>query len=92
MRAVRGLERTQQRLQLATEMANLQVYDVDYQRRTITSAGKALFPDEGGGTRAGLAEAVFSEGTDRLHRPRATASGSPRPRAAFHKDGALYDL
>ena len=44
VRAMRSLERTQQRLQLATEMANLQVYDVDYQRRTIVTAGKALFP------------------------------------------------
>jgi PAS domain S-box-containing protein len=42
--AMRSLERTQQRLQLATEMANLQVYDVDYRRRTIVTAGKALFP------------------------------------------------
>ena len=42
--AIRSLERTQQRLQLATEMAKLQVYDVDYKRRTIVRAGKRLFP------------------------------------------------
>ena len=29
VKAMRTLERTQQRLQLATEMANLQVYDID---------------------------------------------------------------
>ncbi|HWE98734.1 MAG TPA: PAS domain-containing protein [Caulobacteraceae bacterium] len=69
VKAMRSLERTQQRLQLATEMANLQVYDVDYRRRTIITAGKALFPlDEA--TDKAVADAVFSGGTERFIDPR----------------------
>ncbi len=42
---IRSLERTQQRLQLAAEMAKLEVYDVDYKRRTVVRADKRLhFP------------------------------------------------
>jgi len=67
--AMRSLERTQQRLQLATEMANLQVYDVDYQRRSIVTAGKALFP-LGEAEDKGVAEAVFTGGTGRFLDPR----------------------
>jgi PAS domain S-box-containing protein len=67
--AMRSLERTQQRLQLATEMANLQVYDVDYQRRTIVTAGKALFA-LGEAEDKRVAEAVFAGGTARFIDPR----------------------
>ena len=88
--AVRSLERTQQRLQLATEMANLQVYYVDYQRRSIVTAGKALFPIEEAKNKR-VAEAVFTGGTAKFVDPR------DRERVAlagrrFHKDGALYEI
>ena len=87
---MRSLERTQQRLQLATEMANLQVYDVDYQRRTIVSAGKALFP-LGEAEDKGVVAAVFAGDTARFIDPRdreRVAAASRR----FHKDGAPYDI
>jgi PAS domain S-box-containing protein len=67
--AMQSLERTQQRLQLATEMANLQVYDIDYKRRSIVSAGKMLFPLDEGEDKV-LAEAVFSGKTGRFIDPR----------------------
>jgi PAS domain S-box-containing protein len=67
--AMRSLERTQQRLQLATEMANLQVYDVDYQRRSIVTAGKALFPLAETEDKS-VVEAVFEGGTGRFIDPR----------------------
>ena len=88
--AMRSLERTQQRLQLATEMANLQVYDIDYQRRTIDSAGKALFPT-GETAEKAVAEAVFSSGTDRFVDPRDRERVSEAVRR-FHKDQAPYDI
>jgi PAS domain S-box-containing protein len=44
--AMRSSGRTQQRLQLATEMADIHVYDIDYHRRTYETAGKDLFPQD----------------------------------------------
>jgi PAS domain S-box-containing protein len=88
--AMRSLERTQQRLQLATEMANLQVYDIDYQRRSIVTAGKALFP-QGEAEDKAVAEAVFSGGTGRFVDPRdrdRVAEASRR----FHKAEAPYEI
>ena len=67
--AMRSLERTQQRLQLATEMANLQVYDIDYKRRSIVSAGKTLFARDETKDKA-VVEAVFSGDTGRFVDPR----------------------
>jgi PAS domain S-box-containing protein len=88
--ALRSLERTQQRLQLATEMANLQVYDVDYQRKTIISAGKALFPLAEAEAKS-VSEAVFSGGTERFVDPRDRARVAEASRR-FHKEGAAYDI
>ncbi|HEX4181982.1 MAG TPA: ATP-binding protein, partial [Caulobacteraceae bacterium] len=88
--AMRSLERTQQRLQLATEMANLQVYDVDYQRRTIVTAGKALFPLNEAEDKA-VAEAVFSGGTERFVDPRDRALVAEASRR-FHKEKAPYEI
>ena len=88
--AMRSLERTQQRLQLATEMANLQVYDVDYQRRSIVTAGKTLFP-LGEAEDKAVAEAVFSGDTGRFVDPRdrdLVAEASRR----FHEAKAPYEV
>ena len=69
VRAMRNLELTQQRLQLATEMANLQVYDIDYRRKRIITSGKALFPlDEAENKQ--VVEAVFAGETGRFVDPR----------------------
>jgi PAS domain S-box-containing protein len=88
--AMRSLERTQQRLQLATEMANLQVYDIDYQRRTIVSAGKALFSLNEAQDKA-VTEAVFSGGTERFVDPRDRALVAEASRR-FRKEKAPYDV
>ena len=88
--AMRSLERTQQRLQLATEMANLQVYDVDYQRRSITTAGKALFPIAEAKDK-GVVEAVFADGTGRFIDPRDRERVAEAGRR-FREAGAAYDL
>ena len=90
VKAIRSLERTQQRLQLATEMANLQVYDVDYQRRTIITAGKALFPLNEAEDKA-VAEAVFSGGTERFIDPRDRARVAEASRR-FHAGEAPYEI
>ena len=88
--AMRSLERTQQRLQLATEMANLQVYDVDYQRRSIVTAGKALFPLEEAEDKQ-VAEAVFTGGTAKFVDPRDRERVAEAGRR-FHKDAAPYEI
>ncbi|HZZ88998.1 MAG TPA: ATP-binding protein [Caulobacteraceae bacterium] len=67
--AMRSLERTQQRLQLATEMANLQVYDVDFRRKSVITAGKALFPVEEAENKS-VVEAIFAGDTDKFVDPR----------------------
>ena len=72
--AMRSLERTQQRLQLATEMANLQVYDIDYSAARSSAAGKTLFPISEANDKA-VAEAVFSGGTERFVDPRDRDAG-----------------
>ena len=87
---MRSLERTQQRLQLATEMANLQVYDVDYQRRSIDTAGKALFPLEEAKDKR-VAEAVFAGGTEKFVDPRDRERVAEAGRR-FHKDLAPYEI
>ena len=90
VKAIRSLERTQQRLQLATEMANLQVYDIDYKRRTIVSAGKALFPLDETANKA-VVEAVFSGDAGRFVDPRdrdRIVAASRR----FSESGAPYDV
>ncbi len=87
--AMRSLERTQQRLQLATEMANLQVYDVDYRRRTITTAGKTLFPLAEAEDKA-VVEAVFAGETGRFIDPRDRERVAEAARR-FYK-GAPYDI
>jgi PAS domain S-box-containing protein len=87
--AMHSLERTQQRLQLATEMANLQVYDVDYKRRTIVSAGKVLFPlDET--QHKGVVEAVFAGETGRFVDPRDRDRVGEAARR--FKEGDSYDI
>jgi PAS domain S-box-containing protein len=88
--ALRALERTQQRLQLATEMANLQVYDVDYQRRTVVSAGKALFPLDEAEAKS-VSEAVFTGDTGRFIDPRDRDRVAEAGRQ-FHRDQATYDI
>jgi PAS domain S-box-containing protein len=88
--AMRSLERTQQRLQLATEMANLQVYDVDYRRRTIVSAGKALFP-VGEAKDKAVAQAVFAGDTRRFIDPRDRERVDEASRR-FHESGAPYEV
>jgi PAS domain S-box-containing protein len=90
VKAMRSLERTRQRLQLATEMANLQVYDIDYARRSIVTAGKALFPMQETQSRQ-VSEAVFTGGTGRFVDPRdreLVAEASRR----FHEAGAPYEV
>ncbi len=88
--AIHSLERTQQRLQLATEMAKLEVYDVDYKRRTIVRAGKRLFPlDEAKEKK--LHADVLANDTDRYIDPR------DRERVAeawrrFEAGAAPYDI
>ena len=90
VQAIRSLERTQQRLQLATELANLQVYDVDYRRRSIVSAGKALFPPNEAEGKA-VADAVFSGGTGRFVDPRDRDRVAEASRG-FHEAGAPYEI
>ncbi|MGA0602696.1 ATP-binding protein [Caulobacter sp. KR2-114] len=88
--AIRSLERTQQRLQLATEMTALQVYDVDLKRRTIVTAGKVLFGHDEAEAKS-VAEAVFSGDTLRFVDPRdrpLVAEASAR----FHQGQAPYDV
>jgi PAS domain S-box-containing protein len=88
--AIRNLERTQQRLQLATEMANLEVYDIDYKRRSIVRAGKALFKLDKAESKA-LADAVFSNDTDHLVDPRDRSRVAEAWRR-FEVEGAPYEI
>jgi PAS domain S-box-containing protein len=89
VRAMRSLELTQQRLQLASEMANLQVYDVDYQKKRVTTSGKTLFPlDES--KDKNVVEAVFAGETGRFVDPRDRERVAAASRA-FHK-GEAYDV
>jgi PAS domain S-box-containing protein len=90
VKAMRSLERTRQRLQLATEMANLQVYDVDYKRHSIVSAGKALFPTGEVEDKA-VAEAVFTGGTERFVDPRDRTRVAEASRR-FHEEKAPYEI
>jgi PAS domain S-box-containing protein len=88
--AMLSLERTQERLQLATEMANLEVYDVDYRRRTIVRAGKTLFQLEKAKEKA-LTNAVLDGDTERFIDPR------DRERVAeawrrFEDEGEPYEI
>ncbi|MBS0411499.1 MAG: response regulator [Proteobacteria bacterium] len=88
--AMRSLERTQQRLQLATEMTDLQVYDVDFKRRTIVTAGKALFGHQEAEEKS-VAQAVFAGDTLRFVDPRdreRVTEASQR----FHSGAAPYDI
>jgi PAS domain S-box-containing protein len=69
VKAMRRSERTQQRLQLATEMANIYVYDIDYAQRTIETAGKNIYGiDES--NRQAVIDSVFSDGGERYIDPR----------------------
>ena len=88
--ALRSLERTQERLQLATEMANLEGYDINYRRRTIVRAGKTLFPTDGMGDSA-LVEAYFAGEMDKFvdQRDRERVSEAWN---RFEKDGAPYQV
>ena len=67
--AMRSLKRTQQTLQLAAEMANLEVYDIDYRRRSVNRAGKALFSISHGKEEA-VAQAYISGDLNRFIDPR----------------------
>jgi PAS domain S-box-containing protein len=87
--ALRSLERTQQRLQLATEMANIQVYDIDYRRRSIVTAGKALFPRAEAEDKA-VADAVFAGDTGRFVDPRDRERVAEASRR--FGEGAPYDI
>ena len=46
VRAVRTAERAQERLQLATQVADIHVYEVDYARRSIETAGAIDLPED----------------------------------------------
>ena len=70
--AIRRLERTQERLQLSTELAKIEVYDIDYRRRAIDRAGKLLFPMNAARERT-VREQVLDRDTDRLVDPRDVA-------------------
>jgi len=87
--AMRSLERTQQRLQLASEMANLQVYDIDYRRRTIVSAGKTLFSLDETQNKS-VVEAVFAGEAARFVDPRDRERVAEAVRRFY--DGASYDI
>jgi PAS domain S-box-containing protein len=67
--AMRTTERTQARLQLATEMAEMQVYEIDYARRTIETSGADLYPRDSRGDKAAI-ESVFNEAGTSLVDPR----------------------
>ena len=67
--AMRSLKRTQQTLQLAAEMANLEVYDIDYRSRSVHRAGKALFSISQGNGEA-VTEAYFAGDLNRFIDPR----------------------
>ncbi len=67
--AMRSLRRTQQTLQMAAEMANLEVYDIDYRRRSVSRAGKALFRASQGSEEA-VAKAYFSGDLNKFIDPR----------------------
>jgi PAS domain S-box-containing protein len=66
---MRASQRTQERLQLATEMADIHVYDIDYGRRTLESAGKALFSEDAGFMNE-VRDAVFARDDGRFVDPR----------------------
>ncbi|HEY2706418.1 MAG TPA: ATP-binding protein [Caulobacteraceae bacterium] len=89
--AMRTSERTQQRLQLATEMANIQVYDVDYHRRSIVTSGKLLFPLAEAEDKK-IVDAVFSdEGVARFVDPRDRERVAEASRQ-FNKEGVPYQV
>ena len=88
--AMRSLKRTQATLQLAAEMANLEVYDIDYRRRTVQRAGKALFQLSEGGDGA-LADTYFSGDINRFIDPRDLERVS-EAWARFEKDQAPYAI
>jgi PAS domain S-box-containing protein len=61
VRALRQLERIQHRLQIATELADLNVYEVDYWRRTLETAGSdTLQPTDQAGRKA-VYDSVFND-------------------------------
>jgi PAS domain S-box-containing protein len=67
--AMRKSERTQERLQLATEMANIYVYDIDYRRRRVESAGKNIYQINDQNRRA-VIQSVFDDAGERYIDPR----------------------
>ena len=67
--AMRRSERTQQRLQLATEMTNLYVYDIDYRRRRIESAGKNIYGIDDSNRKA-VIDSVWTDAGQRYIDPR----------------------
>jgi PAS domain S-box-containing protein len=67
--AMRKSERTQQRLQLASEMANIYVYDIDYRSRRIESAGKNIYQINDKNRQA-VIDSVFADAGERYIDPR----------------------
>ncbi len=67
--AMRKAERIRQRLELATKMAGINVYDIDYRRRRIETAGKDIYRIQDA-DRAAVADAVFHDGGARYVDPR----------------------
>jgi PAS domain S-box-containing protein len=61
VRALRQVERMQHRLQIATELADLNVYEIDYWRKTLETAGSAtLQPTDPAGKQA-VYDSVFND-------------------------------
>jgi PAS domain S-box-containing protein len=58
--AMRRAERVQQRLELATQIADIRVYEVDLARRSIEVSGAELFPSDPERSRK-IRDAVFAE-------------------------------
>jgi PAS domain S-box-containing protein len=67
--AMRKSERTQERLELATEMANIYVYDIDYRRRRIEAHGKNILQINDENRRA-VIDSVFEDAGERYIDPR----------------------
>jgi PAS domain S-box-containing protein len=83
-------QRTQERLQLATEMANIYVYDIDFARKTLESAGKALFPQDEA-FKGVVHKAVFERDDTRFVDPRDHALVTEAIRR-FSEEDAPYDI
>ncbi len=90
VKAVQTAERAQERLQLATEMARIHVYDIDYGRRSIQTAGAEMFSRDPE-VEAAMRDDVFNNAGRDMVDPRDRERVEEAVRA-FSEDDAPYSL